>query len=370
LSLIDRYVLREAFYATVLVIAVLVTILMSNQFAEILGDAAANTVSKDAVFEVLRLTFLRYLTFVMPVGLLLGIMLALARLNRDSEAAALGASGIGPARLLIPVGTLTLVLAVFTSWLVLDRMPEAERRIEEIRQAARDTTDLGGIEPGRFTTFDSGSTVLYAREVEGNRLTDVFIQGERDGRVFVVTAKRGERVADGNEGLPTFRLYDGRRVEGVPGEAEFLVAEFGEHGSPIQIGATEEPETSPASQPTIALLRSAARADRAELQWRLSAPLSLIVLALLAVPLSRSSPREGRYARIGIGLLIYVIYVDTLLIARASVEHATVPEWVGMWWVHALLGLVAIAVLLRQSGAFARPQPFAYDARTRHEPAA
>jgi lipopolysaccharide export system permease protein len=357
-------------YATVLVVAILLTILMSNQFAEILGDAAANTVAKDAVFEVLRLTFLRYLTFLMPVSLLLGIMLALARLNRDSEMAALGASGIGPARLLIPVGTLTLVLAVFTSWLVFDRMPAAERRIEEIRQAARDTTDLAGIEPGRFTTFDSGRTVLYAREVEGNRLTDVFIQGERDGRVFVVTAKRGERVEGNDGGLPTFLLYDGRRVEGVPGEAEFLVATFGEHGSPIPIGGTEEPKTSPASLPTSTLLRSAARPDRAELMGRLSTPLSLIVLALLAVPLSRSSPREGRYARIGIGLLIYVIYVEGLSIARVSFERNTVPEWLGMWWVHALLGFVAITVLLKQSGAFARPQPFAYDSRTGHEPTA
>jgi lipopolysaccharide export system permease protein len=370
LSLISRYVLREALYATVLVVAILITILMSNQFAEILGDAAANTVPKDAVFEVFRLTFMRYLTFLMPVGLLLGIMLALARLNRDSESAALGASGIGPARLLVPVCVLTFVLAAFTGWLALARMPEAERRIEEIRQSAREATNLGGIEPGRFTTFDSGRTVLYAREVEGNRLGDVFIQGERDGRVFVVTAKRGERLAEGSDGSPTFLLYDGRRVDGEPGEADFLVAGFGEHGSPIRMDETEEPVVSPASLPTSALLESSAPADRAELQWRLSTPLSLIVLALIAVPLSRSSPREGRYARIGIGLLIYVIYAQSLFIARLSVERSTVPEWLGMWWVHALLGLVAIAFLLKQSGVFAQPRPFAYDSRTGREPTA
>jgi lipopolysaccharide export system permease protein len=306
----------------------------------------------------------------MPVGLLLGIMLALARLNRDSETAALSASGVGPARLLVPVCALTLVLAAFAGWLVLTRMPEAERRIEEIRQAARETTDLGGIEPGRFTTFDSGRTVLYARDVEGNRLSDVFIQGERDGRVFVVTAKRGERSTQGSDGSSTFVLYDGRRVEGEPGEAEFLVAEFGEHGSPIRIGETEEPVASPASRPTRELLESSAAADRAELQWRLSTPLSLIVLALFAVPLSRSSPREGRYARIGIGLLIYVIYAQTLSIARLSVERGSVPEWLGMWWVHALLALAAIALLLKQSGVLARPRPFVYDSRTGREPTA
>ena len=370
MSLISRYVLREAFNATLLVIAILLTIFMSNQFAEILGEAAANTVSKDAVFEVFRLTFLSYLTYLTPVGLLLGIMLALARLNRDSEMAALGACGIGPGRLLIPVGALTLVLVAFTSWLVLARMPEAERRIEELREAAREATDFGGIQPGRFTPLDSGRTVLYAREVEGNQLTDVFIQGERDGRVFVVTAKRGERVAEGSDGSPAFLLYDGRRVEGEPGEAEFLVAEFGEHGSPIRIDAAEESVQSVASRPTRALLASSAAADRAELQWRLSTPLSLIVLALLAVPLSRASPREGRYARIGVGLLIYVIYVQMLFVARVSVERNGVPEWLGMWWVHALLGLGALLFVLRQSGMLSLPRPFAYDSRTRHEPAA
>ena len=124
MSLISRYVLREAFNATILVIAILLTILMSNQFAEILGDAAANTVPRDAVWEVFRLTFLRYLTFLTPVALLVGIMLALARLNRDSEMAALGACGIGPAQLLVPVGVLTLMLAAFTAWLVLAKLPE------------------------------------------------------------------------------------------------------------------------------------------------------------------------------------------------------------------------------------------------------
>jgi lipopolysaccharide export system permease protein len=314
--------------------------------------------------------FLRYLSFLTPVGLLIGIMLALARLNRDSEMAALTACGIGPGRLLVPVGVLTAVLATFTGWLVFAQTPEAERRIEEIRLAARESNDLGGLEGGKFTMTDSGGTVLYAREVEGNQLRGVFVQGERNGRVWVVTAERGERVAQEGEGAPTIRLYDGRWIEGEPGTPEFLVAEWREHDVPIPIDEPEERVESPVSLPTSALLASTDPANRAELQRRVSAPLSLIILALLAVPLSRSSPREGRYGRIGIGLLIYVIYVDTLAIARISVERGQVPEWLGMWWVHALLGLTALFLLLRQSGVLARAPPFPYDSRTRHEPTA
>ncbi|NIW24077.1 MAG: LptF/LptG family permease, partial [Gammaproteobacteria bacterium] len=95
MNLVARYVLRETFGAWLVVTLVLFVILMTNQFAEILDDAAADQLPRDAVFGVLGLTSLRYITMLTPIGLFLGIMLALARLNRDSEMAALAACGIG-----------------------------------------------------------------------------------------------------------------------------------------------------------------------------------------------------------------------------------------------------------------------------------
>jgi lipopolysaccharide export system permease protein len=83
-------------------------------------------------------------------------------------------------------------------------------------------------------------------------------------------------------------------------------------------------------------------------------PISVLVLALLAVPLSRSSPREGRYGRLGIGLLCYLIYTNMLAIARLQVEQESVPDWVGVWWVHAVALAVAALLLLRQSGVLVR----------------
>jgi lipopolysaccharide export system permease protein len=368
LSLISRYVFREVSGATLVVIVVLLVIFMSNQFAEILGDAAANLLPKEAVFEVFRLTLLRYLTFLAPIGLLLGILLALARLNRDAEMAALAACGIGPAKLLRPIAVVTVLSAGIVAWLALLETPQASRRIEEIRFAARETLDLDVLEPGRFTTPDSGGTVVYAREVDGNQLRGVFLEREQDGRVVVVTAERGERVQSGAHRELTFRLYDGRLTQGTPGESDFLVADFEEQGMPIRFDEPEEFVESAAIKPTGSLLGSTDPTDRAELQWRWSSPLSILVLAMLALPLSRSSPREGRYARVGVGLLIYFIYANSLSIARLWVERSAVPEWLGMWWVHGAIAIVGTVMLLRVSGALVRPRPFAYDVNTRHEP--
>ena len=116
MNLLNRYVLRETFSAWLIVTLVLFVILMSNQFAEILDDAATNQLPEDAVFAVLSLTSLQYITFLTPIGLFLGVMLALARFNRDSEMAAMASCGVGPVRLLGPISLLTLLLAVTVAW--------------------------------------------------------------------------------------------------------------------------------------------------------------------------------------------------------------------------------------------------------------
>jgi len=149
-------------------------------------------------------------------------------------------------------------------------------------------------------------------------------------------------------------LYNGRRYEGVPGEKGFLVVEFDEHGIPVRSEAKKEFVPIIAAKPTLDLLTSSDPKDRAELQWRISMPLSVLVLALLAVPLSRSSPREGRYARIGVGLLVYIIYTNLQSIARVWVEREIAPPWVGMWWVHALVLALALMLLGREAGWFYR----------------
>lgn len=364
MSLITRYLLRETSGAWLVVIAVLFLIFMTNQFADILGDAAANRLPREAVFAVFALTSMSYLTALTPIAHFLGVMFALARLSRDSEMAALAACGIGPVQLLAPVSILTFALAALLAWLALFETPGASRRIEEIKFQAEQEMQLSALQAGRFMSPDGGVTVLYPGSVVGDELHEVFLQRQQDDRVVAILADRGERKVDAATGQSSFVLYDGRRYEGVPGDKQFLVIEFDEHGIPVRADEDEEFVEALAGKPTGELLRSSDPSDRAELQWRLSMPVSVIVLALLAVPLSRSSPREGRFARIGMGLLIYVIYANLQSIARVWVERGVVPEWVGMWWVHAALLLVALFLIAREAGVFvwARPRAAAVPA--------
>jgi lipopolysaccharide export system permease protein len=353
-NLIARYIFREALGSWLVVMLVLFLIFMTNQLADILGDAAADRLPREAVLAIFGLTALQNLMLLTPITLFLGVMLALARLNRDGEMAALSACGVGMTRLLVPIGALTLLLALGLTWLSLVSTPAASRRIEEIRFSAEQNVELSAIEPGKFVTPDSGETVIYAREVVGDELRDVFLQTQQGDRVIVILAQRGRRVVDAATGEQSFVLYVGRLYEGVPGESNFRRMEFDEGTLPIRPDEEDEFVEVAAAKPTLELLRSSRLADRAELHWRVSWPLSLFVLGLLAIPLSRTSPREGRYARLGMALFIYLIYFHSLSIARIWMERGVVGDDVGMWWVHAIVGLLALLMLAREGGWLVR----------------
>ena len=352
MNILNRYILRETFVAWLVVTLALFVIFMGNQFAEILDDAASNQIPKAAVLSILRLTSLQYITILVPIGFFLGIMLSLARLNRDSEMVVMASCGVGSIQLLRPISILAFFLAISLTWLSLVSTPNASRQIEEIKSQAREDLQIGILEPGVFISPDSGETIIYAKDVKDDEMYDVFIQYKDGDRVIVIRAERGERRQKNMSDEVVFVLYNGRRYEGVPGEENYRIIEFQEHGMPVVIGQPVEQEIPVATKSLESLLGSYKPEDRAELQWRLSAPLSLFVLSVIAVPLSRSRPREGRYARLGVGILVYIIYANMLNIARSMVARDEVPQWLGMWWVHVILGLVGLGLLLRESGWF------------------
>ncbi len=349
--ILDRYIFREIAQSWLAVTMVLLAILLTNQFARVLGDVAKDKLPKDAVFQIIGLTGLQYLTILVPIGLFLSIMLALGRLYRDSEMPAMMACRVGPADIYRPLSWLLLPLVLAVGWLSMEVAPMALTEIERISAEARRQADLSSIEPGRFTSDDSQGSVVYAESVApGGVIEKVFLQRQIENGVEVVIAERGEQVESEDPDKRFFVLHDGRRYEGVPGTANFRVVEFAEHGIPYRLPEMEAQELEPYAMRTADLISSSARLEQAELHWRIGIPLATLVLAILAVPLSKSQPREGRYGRLAIGLLVFIIYFNLLSAGKTWLEQETVPVWVGLWWVHIAMLIFALSLLGIQNG--------------------
>jgi len=345
-NILGRYILREVVAAWLAVTGVLLIILLANQVAGVLERAAVNQYPKGVVLELIGLGALQNLSLLVPFGLLLGVVFAFGRLYHDSEMAAALACGIAPLRIYLPVASLAVLVTVGLAWLTLGLAPQATARALSLRNAALRAGQFAPIAAGKFRSFGGGNTVVYAQNVnKDGTLGDVFVERNRGPVVEVALAQRARHSVSPDGSTHTITLYDGERYEGQPGSPEFRIEHFVEQSIPVQVPVTAGVVKNLEAQPSLALWKSHDVNKRAELHWRVAMPVSCIVLTLLAVPLSRLRPRQGRYARVWLAVVIYFLYQNLINIGRSWIARGSIPEAVGLWWAHAAVGMLALVVI-------------------------
>jgi lipopolysaccharide export system permease protein len=333
-------VLREVVQTWLAVTGVLVAILVSNQLSRVLGQAADNQYGRGVVFDLIALGAIMNLSVVVPVGLLLAVVLTLGRLYHDSEMAALQACGFGPIRLLAPLICFAAVIALGLAWLVFFQVPRADGQAQLLRQSALKEAQFGQLDAGRFRSFSGGDAVFYAERVDADGiLHNVFVQRESAGKIEVAVADTATYSKGSAEGVHLVTLFNGRRYEGVPGRNDFPIS------TPAEVARTTDPDTKPTSE----IIGSGAPADVAQMQSRASTPLMALVLTLVAVPLSRLRPRQGRYARVGFAIVVFFVYSNLLSAAKVWLEKGEIPQVIGVWWVHLLALALGLFLVLREA---------------------
>jgi lipopolysaccharide export system permease protein len=233
------------------------------------------------------------------------------------------------------------------AWLTLVLAPAATVRALSLRSEALRAGQLAAIAPGKFRSLGGGNAVVYAEEVNADgTLGNVFIERNRGPVVEVALAQRARREVTPDGLTHILTLYDGERFEGVPGSDEFRILRFAEHVVPVRVPQSGDVVTALEARPTTALVGAPGAPEQAELQWRIAMPLTCLVLALLAVPLARLKPRQGRYSRVWLAVVIYFLYLNLIAAGKVWIARGTVPAALGLWWTHAAVALLALTVLL------------------------
>lgn len=356
-SIIDRYLLREALWNWLAVTFVLWLIVLSNRLARYLGEAASGDIPGSVIFTLLGLKSVNYLVTLLPLSLFLGVLLALGRLYKDSEMIAMQACGVGTRDLYRPLLTLALLVGLALTGLSLYVAPHTAELGYQLRAEAEQATDLANVAPGQFEEGQGGQLIFYAERVEraGESLQGIFVRSMKTDPPSLMTADRARPWTDAKTGDRFIVLEDGYRYQGQPGDRNFRVVQFERHGLRIQVAEpSEEVQVKQDATPTAQLVGSSDRRDIAELQWRLSLPLAAVILVILAVPLSRTSPRQGRYGRLFIAVLVFILYYNLMGTAQVWVERGKLPALPGLWWTHLLP--LALAWWMWRRGRPGRPR--------------
>jgi lipopolysaccharide export system permease protein len=339
-----RYLIGGIGRTMAVMLGVLVALFASYSASGFLADAVNGLMPADIIAELIALKVVISLEVLIPVSLYIAVVLAFGKLYSDSEFTAMFALGMTPTRVMGIVAMLAGSLAVLVAILSLTIRPWAYQRSHELTKRAETLLDVDYMEAGTFYVGDHGNRVIFVEHRAGPKAPadKIFVRTMHEDHPRVMYAQHaheGAKTADSDKPdviLTDAHVYD-FLAEGHPDDTAMTVEEL---AVPTGNRSVKLPEYAATAASTAALVVSHAPEDVAELQWRLSTPISMLLLGLLGVPLSRAKPRQSKYAKMGTAILIYSAYYLLCSSARTWVQHGTVRPFPGIWWAPAILFLI------------------------------
>jgi lipopolysaccharide export system permease protein len=338
-----RSLVRELTATAFGLFVVLLAILFTNLVLRLLARAAGGVVAPEGILALLGFNALFYFNILLSVTLFVTVLLTLSRWYRDSEMIVWFTSGKALTACLPPI--LWFAAPFFVAILVLSLFlsPWAEQRKLEYERQLESRDELALITPGIFREFRRANLVVFVESINtfDGTIRNVFLHAVDNGKDSLTVARSGklEVAANGDRFVV---LKDGRRYEGSAGNTDYRFVEFGSLGRRIEPAELRAIPTSTKSTPTPLLLAVDGAVERAELFWRLSVPISALVLTLLAVPLAYVNPRMGRSVNLIAAAFLYMLYSNCLNIVQSFIAQGKLGFWTGL----ALPHVIAIVVVL------------------------
>jgi lipopolysaccharide export system permease protein len=348
-----RTLLREFANLAVAVFLSLFLIALTTRLIRLLGHAAGGKIPSDAVVAFLGFSALGVLPVLLSLTLFISVLLALNRAWRDSEMVIWFNSGLSLAAWVRPVLAFAAPLVFVIALQSFVIAPWAAQMSEQYRSRIDTRDDLSRVDPGTFGESRGKGRVYFVESVSGDKtaVQNVFVNSLQHRRPGVMMSERGfvESAPSGDRFLV---LTSGRRYEGEAGEADFRVMEFDRYAMRIETKEGGEPQATHKSLSTLALIENPTRANMGELLWRIGIPLSALILALLAIPLSFVNPRAGRSVNLLFALLTYMVYSNLLTVSQARVAQGKLAFGTGWWLVHAAMLALLLVLFARHLSRF------------------
>jgi lipopolysaccharide export system permease protein len=359
-GIIIRYLNREIINTMLVITAVLLAIFICNQFVRYLGDAALGRMTAQSVLQMMSIQVPLLTGFMLPLGFYLAVLISYGRLYSSNEMISLFCSGLSRYQLLgvtfVGASIVATLVAIIMMWIE----PRMAYYREHILAEAVAASPLQKMTPGRFQMI-AGRYVVYAEKMSRSRdqLENVFAAEMPDKNVAttwgVMVAQSAKQVRDPKSHDDFVEFQKGYRYQGNPGEHVFQLVGFDRYG--VRLPSPKiaiKREESYLSLTELWQERNTNRSAAAELQWRMAMPLSVFLFALVAVPLSRVNTRQGRFAQLLPGVMVYIVYIDLLFVAQSWMKHGKLSPLLGLWWVHGLLLLLGLGLFLQYTGHFNR----------------
>ena len=350
-NLISKYLIRNLIIFFSGITFIIVLIVFGNQFVLTVQESVQHGIPIQELMPLVGLNMLRDIPIILTLSLFLSIIISISQLYKNSEAVVMNSIGIGDKSFISSIQPIIVFSFIIVFILSIFAVPWAKQQKNIAEDKTLNASEFSFITEGKFETFKNGDIVFYASESENidaaneQNMEEIFIYAIDNENPIIVLASKATKYVDNFSKSIYLRLKDGVRYQGLPGSNNINILDFELYDLEIVSGDIQKSISDFSEieeKSTFELIKEGGPLANAEVQWRFSQPISILILSILGVYLGKSSPRTGKGINILIGLVFFMLYNNGLLIAKTSIENNELNPFIGLWSIHILLAIFLI----------------------------
>ena len=350
-TIISRYLQKNIIVFLVSIFFIISFIVFGNQFVSIVQKSVEHGIPFQELMPIIGFNMLRDLPIIFSLSLFLAIIISISQMYKNSEAIVINSFGIGDKGLIYYIQPIVILSFVLVFVLTIYVVPWAKQQKSNAEDETVNASEFSFITEGKFESFKNGEIVFYASESSSinkagqQNLEEIFIYVSNKVSPVIVLASTGIKYTDSTSQSIYLRLKDGVRYEGLPGEINKNILDFDLYDLEIVSGEVQKTLSNFSAieeKTSIDLLTDGGLPANAELQWRISQSLSILILSFIGVLLGKTSPRTGKGINLLAGIVVFMIYNNGLLVAKNSIERGDLTPFIGLWSIHIIVILLVL----------------------------
>ena len=350
-SRIAKYIRRNLVTLFFAIIFIIGLVLFGNQFVMMVQESVERGIPLQELMPLVSFKMIRDVSLILSLSLFLAIILTISQLYKNSEAVVMNSLGLSDKHFIVFIQPLVLLSFVIIFFLTIYAVPWAKQQKNIMEEEIKNASEFSFITAGEFEVFKQGKIVFYASEskpqdtIEGQNMEEIFIYAFDNEKPVILLASEAKKYIDSESKSIYLRLKDGVRYQGIPGNENINILNFDWYDLEIVSGELQKSiviYTKIEGKSTLDLIKEGGRYANAELQWRLSQPIIILILSVIGVFLGKTSPRGGKGVNLLIGIIVFMLYYNGLLIAKSAIELGQMDPIIGLWGVHLLMVLLLL----------------------------
>ena len=348
---IAKYIMRNLVAYFFVIAFIIGLVVFGNQFVLTVQESIDRGIPFQELMPIVSFNMIRDVPVILVLSIFLAVIITISQLYKNSEAVVMNSIGMGDRNFISLIQPIVIFSFIIVFFLSVFAVPWAKQQKSIAEDETKNASEFSFITEGKFETFKQGDIVFYASESNNintnseQNMQEIFIYAIDNGKPVIVLAEEATKYID-DEGKGIYlRLRDGIRYQGLPGNENINILNFDLYDLEIVSGEIHKSISNFSEieeKSTLDLMKEGGLLANAEIQWRFSQPISILIFSILGVFLGKTSPRTGKGINILIGIVFFILYNNGMLVAKTAIERGELSPIIGIWGVHLLLLLLLI----------------------------